>query len=182
MRFISHWLANAINIALALLFAILAMQAPAFTHDYAAALLQVAQDSRRDIEQRKASARRFYSITAEGDDQVVAALRSLEPSNAETLALSLERTRSLQDAYEKIARTQPLLRPIRALSDAFDDERGYKAAVWRTLLGTYGPHIDFGTAAATYGLVGLLAGSFIAQLLIATGRRLGGRRRVASES
>jgi hypothetical protein len=179
MRFIGCWLANAINIALALVIGILAMQAPAITRDYAAALLQVTQDARRDIDQRKASARRFYTITAEEDDQVVAALRRFEPSNAETLALSLDRARRLEGAYQRIAGAHPLLQPIVAASDALDDEHGYKAAIWRTLVGTYGPHIDFSLAAASYGLVGLLIGSFVAQLVIAIGRRLGGGRRLA---
>jgi Protein of unknown function (DUF2937) len=181
MRFIGRWLGNAVNIALALVFAIVAMQAPAFTRDYAEALLQVAQDSRRDIEQRKASARRFYPITAESDEQVIAALRPFEPSNAETLAFSVDRARRLEAAYQKIAGTPPLLQPIAALSDGLEDEHGYKAAVWRTLLATYVPHLDFGIAAAAYGLVGLLAGSFMAQLLTALGRKLGGRRRLARE-
>jgi Protein of unknown function (DUF2937) len=176
MSFIGRWLGNAINIALALIFAIVAMQAPAFTRDYAEALLQVAQDSRRDVEQRKASARRFYPITAEGDEQVIAALKPFEPSNAETLALSVDRARRLQAAYDKITGTNPLLQPIAALSDAVEDEHGYKTAVLRTLIGTYVPHLDFGVAAAAYGLAGLLTGSFVAQFLTALGRRVGGRR------
>ena len=179
MRFIGRWLGNAVNVALALIFAIVAMQAPAFTRDYAEALLQVAQDSRRDIDQRKASARRFYPITAESDEQVIAALRPFEPSNAETLALSVDRARRLQAAYQEITRTPPLLQPIAALSDALEDEHGYKATVLRTLFGTYVPHLDFSFTAAAYGLVGLLAGSFLAQLLTALGRRVGGQRRVA---
>jgi hypothetical protein len=176
MRFIGRWLGNAVNIAFALVFAILAMQAPAFTRDYAEALLQVAQDSRRDIEQRKASARHYYPITAEGDEQVIAALRSFEPSNAETLALSVERARSLQASYEKIQRAPALLQPITAVSDAFADEHGYKSAVWQTLLGSYAPHLDFSVAAAAYGLAGLLLGSLAAQLVTALGRSLLGRR------
>lgn len=179
MSFIGRWLGNAVNITFALLLAIIAMQAPAFTSDYAAALLQVTKDSRRDIEQREASARRFYPLTAKSDDELVAALRPFEPSNAETLALSLDRARRLKDAYDKITSSHPLLRPITALSDAFDDERGYKAAVLRTLIGTYGPHVDFSMAAAAYGVLGLLMGSLLAQLLIAAGRLLGGRRSLA---
>jgi nucleotide-binding universal stress UspA family protein len=175
MTFIGRWVGNAVNIAFALVFAMLAMQAPAFTRDYAEALLQVAQDARRDIEQREASARRFYPITAGSDEQVIAALKPLEPSNAETLALSVDRARSLGAAYEKIARTHPLLQPVVAMGDAVADEHGYKAAVWRTLLGTYTPHLDFSLAAGAYGLAGLLLGSLAAQLLTALGRGLLGR-------
>lgn len=175
MRLIARWLSESISIGLALLLAVLAMQAPAFTREYVSTLLQVAQDSRHDIEQRKASARQFYGIAEKNDDRFVAALRGFEPSNAETLALSLDRSNTLQDARDRIAGTQPLLRPIAALRDAFDDEHGYKAVIWRTLLGSYGVQIDFSAAAAVYGFVGLLLGSLIAQLLLSTCRGLGGK-------
>jgi hypothetical protein len=175
MSFLGRWLSESISIALALVFAILAMQAPAFTREYTSALLQVADDARRDIEQRKASARQFYAITAQDDEQFVVALRRFEPSNAETLALSLERTHILRGAYNRIGKSQPLLRPITALRDALDDEHGYKAAIWRTLLGTYSIQVDFSGAAAIYGFGGLLGGSFIAQFLLTMFRRLAQR-------
>jgi hypothetical protein len=178
MKFIGRWIAGAVTIALSLFLALIAMQAPAFTGDYTAALLQVSQDARRDVDQREASARRYYTITAETDDQFVVALRSFEPSNAETLELSLDRVHRLQNAYDKITTSPPLLQPLVALGDAAEDEQGYKAAVWRTLLGSYAPHIDFSTGAATYGLAGLLVGSLVAQLLIAIGRWLGSTRRL----
>jgi hypothetical protein len=175
MSLIRRWLSESISIALALLFAVLAMQAPAFTREYAAALLQVAQDARRDIEQRKASARQFYGIKAAGDEQFVAALQSFEPSNAETLALSLQRTQTLQGAYDRIAGAPPLLRPLVAARDAFDDERGYKATILRTLVGTYSAQLDFSIAAAAYGFAGLLTGSLLAQLVLSMFRALGQR-------
>jgi hypothetical protein len=168
MGFVGRWLSGSINMALALAFAVLAMQAPALTREYSSALLQVAQDSLRDIEQRKASARSFYPIKAETDDQFVVALRSFEPSNAETLALSLARSRALQSAYQRITSSRILLQPITALRDGLDDRNGYKAAIWRTLLPTYEVQVNFGTAAAVYGLAGLLLGSLIAQVLLAT--------------
>jgi len=181
MNLIRRWLSESISIALALLFAVLAMQAPAFTREYAAALLQVAQDARRDIEQRKASARQFYGIKAAGDEQFVVALQSFEPSNAETLALSLQRTQALQGAYDRIAGAAPLLRPVVTARDAFEDEHGYKATILRTLVGTYSTQLDFSIAAAAYGFVGLLTGSLLAQLVLSTfralGRRLTRRRR-----
>jgi hypothetical protein len=181
MNLVRRWLSESISIALALMFAVLAMQAPAFTREYAAALLQVAQDARRDIEQRKASARQFYGIKAAGDEQFVAALQSFEPSNAETLALSLQRTQALQGAYDRIADAPSLLRPLVAAREAFEDEHGYKTTILRTLLGTYSAQLDFSFAAAAYGFVGLLTGSLLAQLVLSTfravGQRLFGRRR-----
>jgi DUF2937 family protein len=177
MNLVRRWLSESISIALALTFAVLAMQAPAFTREYAAALLQVAQDARRDIEQRKASARQFYGIKAASDEQFVAALKSFEPSNAETLALSLQRTQALQGAYDRIADAPSLLRPLVAARDAFEDEHGYKATILRTLLGTYSAQLDFSIAAAAYGFVGLLIGSLLAQLVLSTFRAMFGRRR-----
>ena len=175
MSLIRRWLSESISIALALLFAVLAMQAPAFTREYAGALLQVAQDARRDIEQRKASARQFYGIKATGDEQFVAALQSFEPSNAETLSLSLQRTQALQGAYDRIASAPPLLRPLVAARDAFEDDHGYKATILRTLVGTYSAQLDFSMAAAAYGFVGLLMGSLLAQLVLSTFRAMGQR-------
>jgi Protein of unknown function (DUF2937) len=175
MNLVRRWLSESISIALALMFAVLAMQAPAFTREYAAALLQVAQDARRDIEQRKTSARQFYGIKAAGDEQFVAALHSFEPSNAETLALSLQRTQALQGTYDRIADASPLLRPLVAARDAFEDEHGYKATILRTLLGTYSAQLDFSLAAGAYGFVGLLLGSLLAQLVLSTFRAMGHR-------
>ncbi|MDB5410198.1 MAG: hypothetical protein JWL84_5110 [Rhodospirillales bacterium] len=166
MGFFRRWLSSSITIAAALAVAILAMQGPALTREYAAALLQVAQDSRRDVEQRKASARQFYGITAEDDGQFIQALKPFEPSNAETLALSLERTEVLRKAYERIANSPPLERPIVAAWDTVDDGRGYKAAVWRTLLDTYEVQVNFGRASTAYALAGLLLGTLAAQLLL----------------
>jgi hypothetical protein len=178
MGFLARWLSHSIDIALALFFAILAMQAPAFTREYAATLLQVAQDSQRDIDQRKDSARQFYGITAGSDEQFVAALKAFEPSNAETLALSLERSQALRGAYNRITAASPWLRPLTALRDALDDPHHYKAAIWQTLLSTYAVQVDFSIAAAVYGLGGLALGSLTAQVLFTLCRALiGGRRR-----
>jgi len=176
MRFLGRWLSNSIGMAFALLFAILVMQAPAFTREYLSALLQVTQDSRRDIDQRKASAQSYYPIGPEDrdDDRFVAALRRFEPSNADTLALSLERTRTLRSAYDTIVQSGALAAPLVAVRDAaFDDSLGYKQAVWRTLLGTYAVQLDFSLAAVAYGLAGLLTGAFVGELLLSAFRGLG---------
>ena len=90
--FLGRWLSDALRLGLSLALALAAMQLPALAHQYGAALLQVAEDGRRDIEQRKASARRFYPAVGETDEAVVAALRPVEPSNAQALEASVERT------------------------------------------------------------------------------------------
>jgi hypothetical protein len=172
MRFLGRWLSHSLTLGLALLFAIVAMQLPSFTHEYASTLLQVAQAARADIEQREASGRQFYGITADGDDAFVVALKGFEPSNAATLALALAKARGLQEAHDAIAELPALLQPLGALRDAWRDEHGDKAEISRTLLSTYSVQISFTLAAAVYGAAGLFLGAFLAELLSTLGRRL----------
>ncbi len=49
--FVARWLSDALRLGLALALGLAAMQVPALAHGYAAALLQIAEDARRDIEQ-----------------------------------------------------------------------------------------------------------------------------------
>ena len=177
--FIGRWLSDALRIGLPLALALAAMQVPALAHGYAAALLQIAEDARRDIEQRKASARRFYRDAGGGDEAVIAALRGVEPANAQALAASVERARALRAAHARIEEAPPLLRPVTALLDmAEDPTKGDKWAVLRTALDTHAPQVVLSAAAAAYGLVGLVAGSFLAELLVsAFGAAFAPRRR-----
>lgn len=166
MRFLGRWLSQSVNLALSLFLAILAMQAPAFTREYVGALLQVAAEARRDIEQREASARQFYGIAATQDEELVRMLRAYEPSNAETLAQSLDRARNLQQAHDDITRSAPMFQPIAALRGAWDDPAGDKAAIWKLSLGTYNAQLDLSLAAALYGVAGLILGSLLGQLVL----------------
>jgi hypothetical protein len=111
MMFLAGWLLHSIRLAAALGLALLAMQAPAVTREYQAALLQLVGSSDGEIAQRKASAERFYGIApGEDDGRFLAQLRAVEPSNAETLAAALDRRRSLRASYERIERSPDLLR------------------------------------------------------------------------
>jgi len=164
--FMARWLSDAIGLVCALAFAVLAMQLPALTRDYMGALLQVSQDARRDIDQREASARQYYHITDTTDAQVIAALKEHEPSNAVTLQESLDRAGALQAAYDRINTTPPLLQPPVAALDAVRDEHGFRITVLRTTIEAYAPQIVLSLAAAMYGLVGLVVGSFVGQALV----------------
>lgn len=165
--FVGRWLSDALRLGLPLALALLAMQVPALAHGYAAALLQIAEDARRDIEQRKASARRFYRDAGEADEAVIAALRAVEPANAQALAASVERARALRAAHNRIEAAPPLLRPVTALIDAAENPAGGdKWAVLRTALDTHVPQVVLSAAAAVYGIAGLVAGSFVAELLV----------------
>ncbi len=166
VAFIARWLSDAVRLSMSIAVAVAAMQVPALAHDYAAALLQVAQDGRRDIDQREASARQFYRLAGDTDEALIAALRPLEPSNAETLAVSVDRTRTLHAAYDHIQAAPPLLRPMVAVADAATDAKGYERAVLRTALSIFAPEVVISTASAVYGLAGLVAGSFAAHVLI----------------
>ena len=164
--FLGRWLSDALRLGLSLVLALAAMQLPALAQQYASALLQVAEDSRRDIEQRKASARRFYPAVGETDADVITALRPVEPSNAQALEASVERTRVLRAAYDRLEVTQPLLRPVVAAPDAVEDPRGDKRAILRTALDTHVPQMLLSAASAIYGIIGLVAGSFAAQAMV----------------
>jgi DUF2937 family protein len=165
MRFLKRWLSHSVRLTLALLIAIIAMQAPAFTHDYTTALLQVSADARRDVDQREAAARQYYSLPAGDDAALIQALQAHEPANAETLARSVERVVSLQAARENIEGSVAIFQPMVALVDAAHDPGGYKAAIWRTELQTYIVHLDLTVAAIIYGAVGLMLGSLLGHVL-----------------
>ena len=166
MGFMARWLSDAITLICAIGCAVLAMQLPALTRDYTNALMQVSQDARRDIDQREASARQYYHITDTSDAQVVAALKSVEPSNAVTLQESLDRAGILKAAYDRISETPPLLQPPAAVIDALRDQRGFRLTVLRTTIADYTPQIVLSLAAGIYGIFGLILGSFVAQALV----------------
>lgn len=167
--FFARWLSDVLRVGLPLAFALAAMQVPAVAHGYAAALLQIAEDARRDIEQRKTAARQHYRGAGTSDEAVVSALRAVEPANAQALEASVERARALRAAHGRIEAAPPLLRPFTALVDAAGEARGDKWAVLRTALDTHAPQIALTGAAAAYGLVGLVLGSFFAELLVSVG-------------
>ena len=109
---------------------------------------------------------------------MIAALRAVEPSNAQALAASVERAGALRAAHDRIQAAPPLLRPVAALLDATEEgPRGDKWAVLRTALDTHAPQVVLSAAAAAYGLVGLGAGSFLAELVVCASGALGCTRR-----
>lgn len=178
MGFLARWISDAVRLALSLALAAAAMQAPALTRDYAAALLQVSDDARRDIDGRKDSARRYYGIDATGDAEVIQALQPHEPSNAETLARSVERVNTLHAAYARIEAASPLTQPVVAAVDSLDDPRGQKHAVLRLALESFVPQIVLTVSAAIWALIGLVAGSLLANLVLSLlGAAFRGRRR-----
>jgi DUF2937 family protein len=168
LRFISHWLTDAFRLLCMLGGALLAMQVPALTYTYATALLQVAQDARRDIDQREANARLYYHLPdGAGDQAVIEALRRTEPSNATSLEQSISRMATFSDTYARIVRATPLLQPLVAAWDAVAAPQADKLAVLRTSIETYAPQVMLQTTAAMYGIAGLLLGGLIGHSLLA---------------
>ena len=166
-RFVARWLADTLQLALPLAFAIVAMQLPAFTNEYTAALLQVTSDAQRDIDQRETAARSYYNLPSGTDDQLIEGLRTREPSNAESLSRSIAHGRELKAAWARITAAPPLLQPPTALMDAFNDPDGSKREILRTAWQTHVTQIAFSTAAAIYGLIGILVGALLARIVVA---------------
>jgi hypothetical protein len=177
LGFVGRWLSDAVRLTFAMAFAIAAIQLPALTGDYAAALLQVSNDLRRDIDQREQAARGFYGIAAGDEAGLVAAIADKEPSNAQALRQSLLHCHVLRAAYDRIMAASPLLRPPVAMLDAMEDARGDKRAVLATAFATHVTQIAFSGAAATYGLFGLVIGSLVAQALLSLAMLGAPRRR-----
>jgi hypothetical protein len=173
------WLLHSIRLAAALGVALLAMQAPAITREYQAALLQLVRSSGQEIAQRKASAQRFYGIAVgEDEERFLSQLRAVEPSNAETLAAAIDREHSLKSSYDRIDRTGDLLRPVVAVEDVIADKEGPRRQIAQTVFDSFAPQLDLSFAATIYGLIGLFLGSLIGELLLAT---VLPRRRLAAE-
>jgi hypothetical protein len=86
MGFLGRWFSDALRLALSLAGALLFMQAPALSHDYAAALAQVADAENRDITSREATARTYYNLPSAPEASLLATLRDREPSNASASA------------------------------------------------------------------------------------------------
>lgn len=165
---LTAWLLHSIRLAAALAIALLAMQAPAVTREYQAALLQLVRSSDQEIAQRKTSAQRFYGIAATEDEgRFLSQLRAVEPSNAETLAAAIDRQRGLKASYDRIEHSPDLLRPVKAAEDIAADEEGPRRQIAQTVFDSFTPQLDLSFAAAAYGLVGLFLGSLIGELLTA---------------
>jgi hypothetical protein len=165
--FVAAWLLHSIRLAAALGMALLAMQAPAITREYQAALLQLVRSSDQEIAQRKSSVQRFYGIAESDEGRFLAQLRLVEPSNAETLGAAIEREKSLRGSYERVARSPDLLRPIAAAGDVAAESTGPRRDIARTVFESFTPQLDLSFAAAIYGLVGLFVGALIGELLTA---------------
>lgn len=160
---LAAWLLHSIRLAAALGMALLAMQAPAITREYQAALLQLVRSS-DDL-----ATQGFRRALLRDCDEThfLSQLRAVEPSNAETLAAAIGQQRGLKASYDRIERRSDLLRPIEAAEDVVADADGPRRQIARTVFDSFAPQLDLSFSAAAYGLVGLFLGSLIGELLTA---------------
>jgi len=158
--------------------ALLFMQIPAVTHAYAVALLQVAQDARRDIDRRETDARQYYHLPdTAGDQAVIAGLRPVEPSNAAMLAQSVSRAAMFDATQARITGAPLLSQPVVAAWDAVMHPEADKVDVLRTSLATYVPQISLEVSAVIYGIAGLVLGGLLGHSLSAMSGAVAASRR-----
>jgi len=166
-RFIGNWLADTIRFALALGLALAAMQLPALSQSYTAALLQVSTGTERDVARRLEIAREFLRLPpGTPDAEVEAALRRSEPANAAGLDQSRGTAAILRESHASLSAAPPLLHPILALWDGLHDSRADKRSILRIALDQHVPSVLLSTGPLTYGLAGLMFGLLLAQTLI----------------
>ena len=172
MYFLGRWLSDALCIALSLAGALLLMQAPALSHDYAAALHQVADAGSRDIAAREATARSYYSdLQTASESDLLAALVAREPSNAAGLEQSRAQTAALLAALDRIDQSAPLLRPLIAAWDLATAPDEGKRAIAEQAVRSFVPAVKLSAAASVWALIGVVVGSFLAQLLLLPAHR-----------
>jgi hypothetical protein len=168
-----RWLSGTLMLGAALVAALAAMQAPALTQDYLAALDQIATEARREVDETIAAARRQHRIAASADEPVVAQLKSRDAKTAERLMLGIERARTLRQDQERLAAEPALRRPAAIAWDAWQDADGYKRTVLRSAIERLTPALHLDLVSATYALAGLVVALIVVQLPLALLRLIG---------
>ncbi len=172
MYFLGRWLSDALRVALILAGGLLFMQAPALSHDYGAALRQVAEAGGRDIAARETTARGYYpDLQAASETDLLAALGSREPSNAAGLEQSRARNTALEAALDSLDQAPPLLRPVVAIWDLLVAPDAGKRAVAAQAVQSFVPAVQLSAAALAWALIGVIVGSFLAQILLLPAHR-----------
>lgn len=165
MGLIGRWFSGTISMAAALIGAVLAMQAPALSEHYAAALFQREQELGQAIELSLRSARSVYSLEGQTQEQVVAFLVGQEPANASVIQSHLQRQESLRAAYDRIDGRSPASRPLALLND-YSGADPIAREVLNSALQTFSPEIQLSRTTALYAVIGIAIATFIVQLLL----------------
>ncbi len=171
MNFVGRWFSDALRLALSLAGALLLMQAPALSHDYAAALRQVSDAQNRDIASRETTARGYYDLQSASEPDLLEALRAREPSNAAGLEQSRAQAAALASALARIDQSPPLFRPLAATWDLATAPDAGKRAVAEQAVASFTPTLQLSAAALAWALAGVVLGSFLAHLLLLPAHR-----------
>ena len=176
MGFIGRWFSDALRLALSLAGALLLMQAPALSHDYEAALRQVADAQTRDIAGREATARSYYDLPSTSEAELLETLRAREPSNAAGLDQSRTEAAALSATVTRMDQSPPLVSPLIALWDLATSPDPGKRAVAKQTVRSFAPALQISTAALVWALAGVVLGSFLAQLILLPAHRQAAQR------
>ena len=171
MSFLGRWFSDALSLALSLAGALVLMQAPALSHEYAAALAQVADAQTRDIGAREATARSYYRLEAASEDQLLSTLHDREPSNYTSLVQSRAEAAALGAAFARIGQSPSLAQPLVAAWDLASDPASGKRAVAEQAVRSFPPARQLSVAGLAWALAGGGLGSLAAQILLLPAHR-----------
>lgn len=165
MNFFTKWITDFAKIFLALAFAIVFMQAPAFTNQYLTVIQEIIRESRKDIELRKEVAIRFYRLPRE-DKEFLEKLQEREPANAEGLRISIEYNNTLNNILQEIKSYNSLVQPFIMIKYnlANNQERSYE--LFNSLYEKYEVQTVFNKTSAIYASIGLFIGLLMYNLLL----------------
>lgn len=172
MNFLGRWFSDALSLALSLAGALVLMQAPALSHEYAAALTQVADAQSRDIAAREATARSYYKLESAPGEELMSTLRDREPSNYAGLVQSQAEAEAIGDAVVRIGRSPSLIQPLVAAWDLATVPEAGKEAVAGQAMRSFVPALQLSVAGLVWALAGVVLGSFVAQLLMLPAHRV----------
>ncbi|MDO9503704.1 DUF2937 family protein [Falsiroseomonas sp.] len=165
MRFLARWLGQSILMAAGLIGFLLAVQAPAWTEHYTAALQQRAEELRLDIDGRIDAMRRYYDLPATAPREDIARLMmEREPANAAALREADQRRILYETAYSRIRAASPLFRPLVAGRLIITDA-GPLSAVAESASASYSARLPLTLDALSYGLFGLVLALFLVEIL-----------------
>ena len=171
MGFLGRWFSDALSLALSLACAVVLMQAPALSHEYAAALTQVADAQDRDISARETTARGYYRLEAASVDQLLSTLREREPSNFAGLVQSRREAASVRAASDRVSQSSSLVQPLVAVWDLTTAPAPGKRAVAEQAVRAFSPALQLSAGGLAWALAGVVLGSLVAQLILLPAHR-----------
>ncbi|MCR9255933.1 MAG: DUF2937 family protein [Alphaproteobacteria bacterium] len=175
MGLIGRWLSGTLSITAALIGAVLAMQAPALSEHYAAALFQRELEIGRAIDLSLQSARSVYRLETQTEEQVIDFLGQQEPASAQAIGNLVDRREALRTAYDRIDARSPLSRPLVMWRD-YAGPTAVTREVLESAIATFKPEVQLSQTAAVYAVVGIALGTLLVQIVLWPFGRFANRR------